>query len=94
MYFRDWGTQFENEFHYLHPHHDKFDDGDLPDSPIGGDDATKNIDADRMDDAEVLMDLADRIDDMEVRMDLTDDLLHMVVLLLMTLMVLIFYSWF
>ncbi|XP_042003043.1 F-box/LRR-repeat protein 15-like [Salvia splendens] len=74
----DWGTQFENEFHYLHPHHDKFDDGDFPDSPIGGDDATKNIDADRMDDAEVLMDLADRIDDMEVRMDLTDDLLHMV----------------
>ncbi|XP_057799893.1 F-box/LRR-repeat protein 15-like [Salvia miltiorrhiza] len=61
----DWGTQFENEFHYLRPHHDKFDDGDLPDSTIGGDDATNNIDANKM-------------DNMEVRMDLTDDLLHMV----------------
>ncbi|XP_047967002.1 F-box/LRR-repeat protein 15-like isoform X1 [Salvia hispanica] len=61
----DWGTQFLNEFHYLHPHHDKFDDGDLPDSTISGVDATNIIDADRM-------------DDMEVRMDLTDDLLHMV----------------
>lgn len=65
VFFRDWGTQFENEFHYLHPHHDKFDDGDMPNSTIGGDNAINNIDADKM-------------DDMEVRMDLTDDLLHMV----------------
>lgn len=42
-----------------------FDDEDLPDSTIGGDDAINDVDANKM-------------DDMEVRMDLTDDLLHMV----------------
>lgn len=61
----DWGTQFENEFHYLHPHCDKLDDEDLPKSTISGGNAINSDDSNKM-------------DDMEVRMDLTDDLLHMV----------------
>lgn len=65
FYCRDWGTQFENEFHYLHPHCDKLDDEDLPKSTISGGNAINSDDANKM-------------DDMEVRMDLTDDLLHMV----------------
>ncbi|KAK6119596.1 hypothetical protein DH2020_046659 [Rehmannia glutinosa] len=61
----DWGTNFENEIHFIAPQHEVVDDEGLPDSGVAGENARSNDDA-----------LS--VDDSEVRMDLTDDLLHMV----------------
>ncbi|GFQ00036.1 F-box/LRR-repeat protein 15 [Phtheirospermum japonicum] len=50
----DWGTDLENETHYLAPIHDVFDE-DVLDSSVAG----ENDDTSTMDDSEVRMDLTD-----------------------------------
>ncbi|PIN23995.1 Leucine rich repeat protein [Handroanthus impetiginosus] len=62
----DWGTNFENEIHYLAPVLEEVGDEDVPGPSVVGDDARNNNDTSKM------------CDSLEVRMDLTDDLLHLV----------------